>query len=133
MAHHLAHDGAGGAGTLDREDRNIDVPDLTAPQVAISTPRVFRARTARRMAALAVEKEAYRGLVESASDIIYRTEPYGHFTFVNPVALRIMGFASEELLGKHFTDLVHPDCKGEAEELYVRQNTGIQAEEASQH
>jgi hypothetical protein len=33
----------------------------------------FRARTARRMAVLAAEKDAYGGLVESASDIINRT------------------------------------------------------------
>jgi VWFA-related protein len=43
----LTVEGVNGAGTLDREDKTIDVPDLTAPQVAISTPRVFRARTAR--------------------------------------------------------------------------------------
>jgi VWFA-related protein len=43
----LTIEGTSGAGTLDREDRTIEVPDLTAPQVAISTPRVFRARTAR--------------------------------------------------------------------------------------
>ena len=41
----LTVEGTNGAGTLDREDRTIEVPDLTAPQVAISTPRVFRART----------------------------------------------------------------------------------------
>jgi PAS domain S-box-containing protein len=82
---------------------------------------LYRKRTAQRLAALAREKEEYRVLVESASDIIYRTEPYGHFTFVNPVAQRLMGLTSEKLLGKHFTELVHPDFRGEAEELYMRQ------------
>jgi VWFA-related protein len=38
-------EGTAGVGTLDQEIRTIDVPDLTAPQVGISTPRVFRART----------------------------------------------------------------------------------------
>jgi VWFA-related protein len=41
----LTVEGATGAGTLDQEIRTIDVPDLTGPQVALSTPRVFRART----------------------------------------------------------------------------------------
>jgi VWFA-related protein len=41
----LTVEGAAGGGTLDQEIRTIDVPDLTGPQVAISTPRVFRART----------------------------------------------------------------------------------------
>ena len=32
-------------GTLDSEIRDIDVPDFTAPQVTLSTPRLYRART----------------------------------------------------------------------------------------
>jgi len=32
-------------GTLDSEIRDIDVPDFTSPQVAMSTPRLYRART----------------------------------------------------------------------------------------
>jgi len=54
----LTVEGANGAGTLDREDKTIEVPDLTAPQVAISTPRVFRARTAREVAALTADGAA---------------------------------------------------------------------------
>jgi hypothetical protein len=34
-------------GTLDTENRIVSVPDLTGPVAALSTPRVFRARTAR--------------------------------------------------------------------------------------
>jgi hypothetical protein len=44
---------AGAGGTLDTEIRTIDVPDLTAPDAALSTPRVFRARTAREMQTIA--------------------------------------------------------------------------------
>jgi VWFA-related protein len=51
----LTVEGTNGAGTLDREDKTIEVPDLTAPQVAISTPRVFRARTAREMQTAAAD------------------------------------------------------------------------------
>jgi VWFA-related protein len=54
----LTVEGANGAGTLDREDKTVDVPDLTAPQVAISTPRVFRARTARDAQQLAADGNA---------------------------------------------------------------------------
>ena len=49
---------AGGGGTLDSENRTIDVPDLTAPQAALSTPRVYRARTAREMQALVADAGA---------------------------------------------------------------------------
>ena len=40
----------------------------------------------------------YRDLVDNASDMIYRTDPFGRFTFVNPVATRILGYEESELL-----------------------------------
>jgi VWFA-related protein len=54
----LTVEGAGGLGTLDNEIKTIDVPDLTAPQAALSTPRVFPARTARDFQALAADAPA---------------------------------------------------------------------------
>jgi hypothetical protein len=49
---------AGTGGTLDQEIRTIDVPDLTGPQAAISTPRVHRARTAREVQTLVADASA---------------------------------------------------------------------------
>jgi VWFA-related protein len=49
---------AGSGGTLDSEIRDITVPDFTAPQVALSTPRVYRARTAREFQTLAADASA---------------------------------------------------------------------------
>ncbi len=41
-----------GTGTLDTEDRDVVVPDLSAPEVILSTPRVWYARNAREFTAL---------------------------------------------------------------------------------
>jgi hypothetical protein len=49
---------ASGGGTLDQETKTLDVPDLTAPQAAISTPRVYRARTVREFQTLAGDASA---------------------------------------------------------------------------
>jgi VWFA-related protein len=49
---------AGTGGTLDQEVRTVDVPDLTAPEAAMSTPRVYRARTVREFQALAADATA---------------------------------------------------------------------------
>jgi VWFA-related protein len=49
---------AGAGGTLDTEIRDLAVPDFTAPQVALSTPRVYRARTAREFQAMAADATA---------------------------------------------------------------------------
>ncbi len=49
---------AEGGGALDNEIRTIDVPDLTGPSTALSTPRVYRSRTAREFKALAADATA---------------------------------------------------------------------------
>jgi len=46
-----------GAAVLDTETREVAVPNLTAPETILSTPEVFRARTAREMQQL--EADAY--------------------------------------------------------------------------
>jgi VWFA-related protein len=43
----LTVEGADGAGTLDRENQTVEIPDFSGVQASLSTPRVFRARTAR--------------------------------------------------------------------------------------
>ena len=42
----MSVEAAAGGGTLDSEIRTIAIPDLTAPDAALSTPRVHRARNA---------------------------------------------------------------------------------------
>jgi VWFA-related protein len=49
---------AGSGGTLDSEIRDLNVPDFTAPQVSLSTPRVYRARTVREFQTLAADASA---------------------------------------------------------------------------
>ncbi len=81
-----------------------------------SLHRQVRARTK------AVERteRRYRDLVDNASDMIYRTDPFGRFTFVNPVATRILGFDEGELLSmKHF-ELMRPDWVPRAIGLYEK-------------
>lgn len=43
---------------LDSETRDVDVPDLTAPQVSLATPQLFRARTARDYQMLKADEHA---------------------------------------------------------------------------
>jgi VWFA-related protein len=49
---------ATGGGTIDTDNRSITVPDLTTPVAALSTPRVFRARSARDFTILAQDANA---------------------------------------------------------------------------
>jgi two-component system sensor histidine kinase/response regulator len=63
-------------------------------------------------------RERYRQLVENASDIIYRCDAHGHFTYVNPTVRKILGYTEPELIGRHFLELVAPDHRELAEAFY---------------
>lgn len=76
----LTVEGAGGGGTLDQETRTIVVPDLTGPQVALSTPRVFRARTVPELRAFANDPNAAPVAVREFSRterLLIRFDAYG--------------------------------------------------------
>jgi PAS domain S-box-containing protein len=81
-----------------------------------SLHRQVRARTK------AVERteRRYRDLVDNASDMIYRTDPFGRFTFVNPVATRILGFDEGELLSMKYFELLRPDWVPRAMDFYEK-------------
>ncbi|MCX5839080.1 MAG: PAS domain S-box protein [Deltaproteobacteria bacterium] len=66
-------------------------------------------------------KEQYRTLVENASDIVFRTDRTGHFTFINQAALRITKYEEQEILGKHYPTLIHPDMRDEVIKFFGRQ------------
>ena len=63
-------------------------------------------------------EEKYRVLFDSATDFMFTTDAQGCFTLVNPVSLRLAGYEPEELVGKHYLELVHPDHRSQAERFY---------------
>ncbi|MFD2367062.1 putative bifunctional diguanylate cyclase/phosphodiesterase [Pseudoduganella sp. GCM10020061] len=58
---------------------------------------------------LETSEKMYRYLVDSSPDIIYTLNHEGKFTFVNDRAHQLLGLAREELLGKHYSILVHDE------------------------
>jgi PAS domain S-box-containing protein len=50
-----------------------------------------------------------RALVENARDVICSLDPDGRFVKINPASLRILGYESEELIGRRLIDLVSPE------------------------
>ena len=71
--------------------------------------------------ALQRSEERYRTLVENASDIVFRTDDTGHFTFINPATLRITGYEEKEMIGKHCSTLIRPDMLDETVKFFGRQ------------
>jgi PAS domain S-box-containing protein len=67
------------------------------------------------------ERKSYRHIIEHANEIIYRTDYRGRFTYVNPASARITGYDEQELIGRHFVDLVDPDYRDAASHFYLHQ------------
>ncbi len=81
-----------------------------------SLHRQVQARTR----ALERTERRYRDLVDNASDMIYRTDRFGRFTFVNPVATRLLGFDEGELLSMKYFELMRPDWVPRAMGFYEK-------------
>ncbi len=81
--------------------------------------------TERRLAeqALTASHDRYRYLIEQANDIIYQTNHRGRFTFVNPVVTRMLGFTTDECLGRHYLELIAPEARDAARTFYLAQLT----------
>ncbi len=74
--------------------------------------------------ALRESEHRYRELVDHASDVIYETDVNGRFTFVNPVATRVLKYTPQELVGRHYSELIRPDARQAAERFYTDQFAG---------
>jgi PAS domain S-box-containing protein/putative nucleotidyltransferase with HDIG domain len=74
-----------------------------APQIAISINNAISYRK------IAESEKRFRSLSESTPDIIYMIDTQGVFTYVNPAWERILGYPSDEVLGRYFTDFVRKE------------------------
>ncbi len=68
--------------------------------------RVLLALRKRFRGAFSALERRYEDLVQALPDIIYELDTEGRFTFVND-AVRLLGYDPEELLGTHFSALLH--------------------------
>src|SRR5690348_3453202 len=71
--------------------------------------------------ALSLKEEQYRQVVETAGDMICRTDEQGRFSFCNQTALATLHLAEDELIGRSWLKLVRQDRRRHAERFYLRQ------------
>ena len=68
-------------------------------------------------------EEKYRLVVENANEAIVIIQD-GLVRYVNPKAVKIMGYTKEELTSQPFTDFIHPRDRDQATERYLRRLRG---------
>jgi diguanylate cyclase (GGDEF)-like protein/PAS domain S-box-containing protein len=103
------------------------------PQELIDTvDRVLsRRRMEREHAMMTIRLEhserLHRFLVEQSPDIIYTLDKKGVFIFVNGRVQALLGYSREELLGKHYSLIVHPDDQEHARFAFNERRIGDRA------
>ena len=75
---------------------------------ALKQPRLEEAN-ARIANQLENSEKMYRYLVDSSPDIIYTLNHEGKFTFINDRAYQLLGYKREELIGQHYSVVVHEE------------------------
>jgi PAS domain S-box-containing protein len=72
-------------------------------------------------------KTEYKFMVENSPDLIYQLDPDGRFSFVNQAVERLIGYQPAELLGKHYTSIVHEEDQTRSQFLFNERRTGDRA------
>lgn len=60
-------------------------------------------------AALEEREQQYRSVVDNVKEVIYQTDIYANWTFLNPAWSEITGFGLADTIGTYCLDYIHPD------------------------
>ncbi|MGD9406089.1 MAG: PAS domain S-box protein, partial [Anaerolineae bacterium] len=66
-------------------------------------------QVAQRTQALEASEQEYRTLVENLSEVIYSADVRGVFTYISPSIEPFLGYSPAEVVGQHFSMLIHPE------------------------
>ncbi len=69
-------------------------------------------------------QERYRSLVEGINDIVYSTDDSGLITYISPPITVYTGFMPDEIVGRHFTEFVHPEDAGRIQNIFEKLKSG---------
>ncbi|NMG76954.1 EAL domain-containing protein [Aromatoleum diolicum] len=78
-------------------------------------------------ARLEQSERLHRFLVEHSPDIIYTLDPNGHFVFINNRIETLLGYKRNELIGKHYSTIVHPADLEQAGFAFAERRVGDRA------
>jgi len=76
---------------------------------------------------LSLSEERYRNLVQNSPDIIYTLDENGLFSFLSSAVNKLLGYENGELIGKHYSTIIHEDDQSKAEGRFNDRRTGDRA------
>lgn len=76
---------------------------------------------------LKASEKRYRFIVSHSPDIIYMLDNSGCFTFINQRITELLGFLPEDLVGRHYSELVHTEDMEIARYVFDERRTGERA------
>ena len=76
---------------------------------------------------LECSEKLYRNLVDSSPDIIYTINTEGRFTFINERAEQLLGYTPDQIVGRHYSELVHEDDLERAHYVFNERRIGSRA------
>ncbi|MBU1162722.1 MAG: response regulator [Proteobacteria bacterium] len=76
---------------------------------------------------LKVTEQRYRYLVDASPDIIYTLNPEGEITFINGAVESLLECKAEQLVNRHYTDIVFKDDIDKAKYHFNERRTGPRA------
>jgi diguanylate cyclase (GGDEF)-like protein/PAS domain S-box-containing protein len=69
----------------------------------------------------------HRYMVNNSPDIVYLLDKNGNFSFFNKQVEKLLGFSGKELLGRHYSTLVHPGDLERSRFVFSERRTGQRA------
>lgn len=72
-------------------------------------------------------EKLHRYIVDKSPDIVYMLDSEGRFTFVNERMEKTLGYNKSDVIGKHYTSIVHDDDLEMAEYTFNERRTGKRA------
>ena len=76
---------------------------------------------------LEASEQRYRFIVNNSPDIIYMLDDRGRFSFINERVTALLGYTPDEVVGMHYSDLVHEDDLEKARFAFDERRTGSRA------
>ncbi|MFK5925300.1 MAG: EAL domain-containing protein, partial [Desulfuromusa sp.] len=76
---------------------------------------------------LSESERLHRFIVNNSPDFIYMLDSQGIFTYVNDAVEQLLGYKRHELLGRHFSSIIHPHNAAEIHKFFSEQRAGDRA------